>query len=99
MTPDKNHSWKPYIPFVVAGFLVFLAYELYPFIDGLLGAIILYVLLRPLMRHLVERRHWRKGLAAIILMIGSFLIVLLPILWFSYLFISKITFIFSESSF
>src|SRR5258706_1085228 len=97
MTNNKTHSWKPYIPFVLAGFLVFLVYELNPFIDGLLGSIILYVLLRPLMRYLIEKK-WRKGLAASLLMLGSFVIVLLPVLWFSYLFISKMTTILGESS-
>src|SRR4051812_11122374 len=98
MINAKVNSMKRYIPFIIAGFVIFLVYELYPFIDGLLGAIILYVLLRPLMQRLIKRK-WRKGLAAPLLMIASFVAVLLPVFWLSYLFVSKMTVIFSESSF
>jgi predicted PurR-regulated permease PerM len=91
------YSWKSYLPFVIAGFLVFLVYELYAFIDGLLGAIILYVLLRPLMKRLIAKR-WRKGLAAAVLMISSFIIIVIPILFMSYLIISKMMVAFSESA-
>ncbi|MBK7430276.1 MAG: hypothetical protein IPI62_04895 [Bacteroidetes bacterium] len=43
------------------------------FLDGFLGAIILYVLFRPLMLRLVEVKKWKKGLAATTILIISFL--------------------------
>jgi len=98
MNDAPLRSWKSYLPFIIAGFLLLLTYELYEFIDGLLGAVILYVLLRPLMRWLIGKR-WRKGLAAAVLMVASFVVVIIPVLFICYLFISKMTVIFSQSNF
>src|SRR5690242_13200469 len=91
------NSWKSYLPFIIVGFLAFLVYELYAFIDGLLGAIILYVLLRPMMKRLVAKR-WRKGLAATTLMLSSFVIIVIPILIICYLIISKMTVAFGQAA-
>ena len=93
-------TWKPYFPFLlIATFFLFLLFELSAFIDAFLGSVILYVLLRPLMRYLIEVKKWKRGLAALVLMIASFMIILVPVLGFCYLFVSKLTLIFSDSSF
>ncbi len=57
---------------------VLLFSELYGLFPGLLGALTLYILCRKWMLLLVERRKWRKSLAAALLMILSFIIILLP---------------------
>ena len=49
--------------FVLVALLVataLIGYTLKPFLDAILGAIILYVLFRPLMRRLVEQKKWKK---------------------------------------
>lgn len=52
--------------------------ELYTFFPGFLGAITMYILSRKYMFRLVEQRKWKKNLAAALLMVMSFIIVLLP---------------------
>ncbi|RFM35601.1 AI-2E family transporter [Chitinophaga silvisoli] len=53
--------------------------EMYAFFPGFLGAITLYVISRNYMFRLVEKRNWKKPLAAAMLMILSFIIILLPV--------------------
>jgi len=89
-----------YFPLILIGlFSILLIFELYQFLNAFLGAIIMYVLLRPLQIRLTSRHKWKKGLAAITLMLASFVIIMVPVFGFSYLLISKMTVIFNESSF
>src|SRR5689334_11822916 len=89
-----------YFPLIlICLFSIVLIVELYQFLNAFLGAIIMYVLLRPLQVRLTERKKWKKGLASITLMLLSFVIIMVPIFGFSYLLISKMSVIFNESSF
>src|SRR5689334_11838625 len=90
-------SYTPLILITVFGIFIF--FELYSFIDALLGSIILYVLLRPLMSFLIVKKKWKAGWAAIALMLGSFVAVLVPVFGFSYLLISKLSLLSGDSSF
>ena len=56
-----------------------LARQLSGFVPALLGAITLYMIMRKTMEHLVIKRKWSKGLAATILMLLSFIVILIPI--------------------
>ncbi|HVI48297.1 MAG TPA: AI-2E family transporter [Chitinophaga sp.] len=58
---------------------VLLFMELYTFFPGFLGAVTLYVMCRKWMFRLVEKRKWKPTLAAALLMVLSFLIILLPV--------------------
>jgi predicted PurR-regulated permease PerM len=58
---------------------VLLALELYGFLPALLGAITLYIILRKWMFYLVEKRKWKIGAAAGLLMFMTFIIILIPI--------------------
>lgn len=53
--------------------------EMYTFFPGFLGAVTLYVICRKWMFRLVEERKWRMSLAATVLLILSFLVILLPV--------------------
>jgi predicted PurR-regulated permease PerM len=93
-------KFNDYFLIVLIGIIaVFLLFQLYQFLNSFLGAIILYVLLDPLMEKLVMKKKWKRGLAAITLMLGSFIVILIPIFGFSYLLISKMSVMFNESSF
>lgn len=48
-------------------------------LGGLLGAIIIYVLFRPLNVYLQEKRKWNKNLSTAIIMIASLVCLILPI--------------------
>lgn len=61
---------------VFLGILIFK--EIIPYLSGVLGAITLYVLMRKWMIKLVER-GWKKSLAAGVLMLGSFIGILIPV--------------------
>lgn len=61
---------------LLLGILLFT--ELSPFIPALLGAVTFYVLCRNAMFRLVEKRRWPGPLAATLIMLLSFLIILLP---------------------
>ncbi|UYQ92806.1 AI-2E family transporter [Chitinophaga horti] len=62
---------------VLLGALLFS--ELYTFFPGFLGAVTFYILGRNYMFRLVEERKWPKPLAAAMIMVLSFLIILLPV--------------------
>ena len=53
--------------------------EMLPYLTGVLGAITFYILMRKWMSILVNKKKWRPSLAAIMLMLISFFVILLPI--------------------
>lgn len=64
--------------------LVFLGgviiYAVKGIIGALLGTIVMYTIFRPLNSWMVERLKWRRPLVAILIMVLSFLIIVLPFL-------------------
>ncbi len=58
---------------------VFLFLQMTAFLPAFLGAITFYILSRKSMRYLVERRKWKKSLAAGLILLISFLVVLVPV--------------------
>ncbi len=69
----------------------FLAYFLRDFLTPFLGAIIFYVVFRPYMDKLATERNWSPPLAATVLMLTSFVIILIPIMVLSYLLYEKVS--------
>jgi predicted PurR-regulated permease PerM len=76
----------------------FLIYMLKAFIVSFLGALIFYVLFKPLMTFLSGKKKWRKGLSAAAILIISFLVILLPVFLMVYMIMPKITLFFSDTS-
>ena len=62
---------------LMLGILLFL--QLQSFLPALLGAITLYVLLRRWMFYLTEKKKWRRGWTALLLMLFSMIVILLPV--------------------
>ena len=81
---------------ILLGILVFS--EMKTFIPAFLGAYTLYVLLRKWMFILEGRKRMNKGLAAAILMIVSFLVILLPCFIVVDMLAKKITFAVQHST-
>ncbi len=52
-------------------------------LNALLGAITLYILMREPMLYLHEKKKWKRPMAAMVLMLASFLILIVPIIWLS----------------
>jgi len=78
------------------GILLFL--ELYSFIPALLGAITLYVLLHKWMFFLTEKKKWRKGGTALLLILFSMVVILLPVGLLINMLSSKISYAIQHSS-
>jgi predicted PurR-regulated permease PerM len=77
---------------------IFLFLQLSSFLPALLGAVTLYILMRGSMNYLVKKRKWKKGLAAITLMLCSLVIVMLPISLFVNVLYSKIGYAIQNSN-
>lgn len=62
---------------LLVGVLIFR--EMVPYLSGVLGAITFHVLMRKLMKKLVRQKKWNSTLAALMLMFGSFILILVPL--------------------
>lgn len=69
------------------GILIF--QEIIPYLSGVLGAVTLYVLMRKWMIKLVEK-GWKKSIAAGVLMLGSIIGILIPVVLIVIMLTSKI---------
>lgn len=56
-----------------------LFFTLHPYLPALLGAYTLYVLLRPTMDHLTEKKNWNKVFAALLLILLSIVTIGVPL--------------------
>jgi predicted PurR-regulated permease PerM len=72
--------------------------QLQSFIPALLGSYTLYVLLKKWMFILIGRYKWNKALAASLLMLLSFLVILLPIVLLINMMSDKINYAFEHTS-
>lgn len=59
-------------------FGLFIIYLLSDFITPFLGALMFYVLFTPMMEFLVEKRKWKDSTAAIVIILLSLVIILIP---------------------
>lgn len=74
---------------LLTGSLIFR--EILPYLSGVLGALTFYVLLRSFMKKLVVKYKWKPALASLSLMLGSFIIVLIPLTGFGLMLGNKIS--------
>lgn len=81
---------------LLLGILLFL--ELYSFLPALLGAITLYVLLHKWMFFLTEVKKWKKGWTAVLLMLFSFIVILMPVGLLVNMLSSKVSYVFQHSA-
>ncbi|MFD1258317.1 AI-2E family transporter [Mucilaginibacter terrae] len=68
----------------------FLLYALSAIFSAILGAIVLYVMFRPLYLSITEKRGWNKGLSALVIIVLSLFAIVIPFLLLSILVINKI---------
>jgi predicted PurR-regulated permease PerM len=74
-------------------------YALRGFLESLLGAVVIYVLFRNIMMHLCNIRQWKRSLTALLIILSTFLIVLVPLIIASIMFIPKLNMFFDNASF
>ncbi|WP_352421292.1 AI-2E family transporter [Proteiniphilum sp.] len=74
---------------VLVGLILFLTVvifkELQPYLGGFFGAFTLFILLKGVMVKLVEKYHWKKGLSASVIVLGTTLFILIPLTGFGFL--------------
>ncbi len=81
---------------LLLGILLFL--QLYSFVPALLGAITLYVVMDRWMFYLTEKKKWKKAGTALLLMLASIIVILLPVGLLVNLLSSKISFAVKHSA-
>jgi len=81
MEPTINQNRLRQIFFLLVifflGLLLFKQVE--NFLPSILGAITLQIITHKYMQYLVNKRKWKKGLAALAIILGSLLIILIPV--------------------
>ena len=77
---------------------VFLFLKMNAFLSSFLGAMTFYMLSRKIMHNLVEKRKWKKNLAALLILIVSFLVILFPIWLLVNLLITRVGYVISNSN-
>lgn len=92
MENQQDYKIKQYFFLVIILlFALFLLNALTQFFSAFLIAVIFYILSEPLADWLVKKRKWRKSWAAIVVIVLSFFIILLPITIFFTLLYNKVS--------
>lgn len=86
----KEQYWKYSLIVLILLLGVVIFWEMTPFLGGLMGAFTLYVLLRKQAFYLTERKHWKKWMMAVFLLLETLLFCLIPIALVVWFFIGKI---------
>ncbi len=80
METNKDYKVNRYFFLaIILVFAFFLLYSLGQFFTAFLSAIIFYILSKPFSQWLIKKRNWKKGNAALLVILISFFIILLPI--------------------
>src|SRR3954463_8250910 len=94
----RPQQTKLIIQILIGIFAVFLLYTLRIFMDAFLGAVIIYVLFRPLMMHLTVKRKWSRPLSAVLIIILTLFIIIIPIWMMVSFVVPKLLSILSDST-
>jgi len=93
---DKLKQVSYFILLIFLGTFLFL--QLSSFLPAFLGAVTFYILMRNGMEYLTVKKKWGKPSAALILMLLSFILVLVPVIGFVNVVYSKINFAIAHSN-
>lgn len=69
----------------------FLLYALSGLFSSILGAIVLFTIFRPVYIYLVDKKGWNKTLIALIIILSSLIVIVIPFLSLSFMVIDKIS--------
>ena len=76
---SQNRVRQVFFILIILLLFILLFMELYNFLPALLGSITLYILLHKWMLQLTEKKKWRKGWTAVLLMLFPLVVILLPV--------------------
>lgn len=92
MEHNKEYIINKYIfAFIILFFGLVLIFSLIQFFTAFLGAIMFYVLSKPALVWMVEKKRWNINLAAIIVILVTFFIILLPVTLLVILLFNKVS--------
>lgn len=74
----KENYWRYALITIIIGLGVILFLNMIPFLNGILGAFTIYILVRKQMFYLTEKRQFKPGMAALLLLAESVLCFLVP---------------------
>lgn len=97
-TLSQNRIRQVFFIILILGLAILLFFELASFLPALLGAITLYILLHNWMFWLTEKKKWRPGWTAVLLMLFSFIVILLPVGLLVNMLSSKVSYAFQHSA-
>ncbi len=89
---DQNRIRQFFFIVLILVLGIVLVWQLRSFVPALLGAITIYVLLHKWMFYLTEKKKWRRGWAAVLLMLFSFIVILLPVAMLINMLSSKVSY-------
>lgn len=87
----REQYWKYSLIVIILllGVLIFL--KITPFLGGILGAMTIYILLRNQMLYLSGRKHMRRSFMAVLMLIETILIFLIPLSLMVWLMVTKLS--------
>lgn len=97
-TIDTNLLRQIFFILVILFLGIVLVRELWFFLSAFLGAVTFYVVMRDRMLFLTEKRGWKSGTAAWVLMLLSFFVILVPIGLLGNILYSKISYVVTHST-
>ena len=86
----KEQYWKYSLIALILGAGTVIFIKLTPFLGGILGAATIYLLVKGQMRHLCDKRHWRRSWAAALLLLEAILCFLIPLSGVVWMIVSKV---------
>ena len=95
---DQNRLRQFFFIVVILLIGILLFFELRSFLPALLGAITLFILMDKWMFYLTEKKKWRKGWTALLLMLISFVVIMLPVALLANLLSSKVSYAIQHSA-
>ena len=97
-TIDSNLLRQIFFIAIILFLGIILFRELWFFTSAFLGAVTFYVIMRERMFYLTENKGWKPGVAAMVLMLLSFFVILVPIGVLGNILYSKISYVVTHSS-
>lgn len=95
---DQNRIRQFFFIVLILLIAILLFFQLYSFLPALLGAITLFILMDKWMFYLTEKKKWRKGWTALLLMLFSFIVILIPVALLANLLSSKVSYAIQHSA-
>lgn len=86
----KETYWKYSLITIIVVMGVILFLEITPFLGGILGACTIYILLRKQLKYLTGKKRMNRSLVAVLLLLETTLVFLVPLSLIVWLFINKL---------